>query len=89
MFKKDDGYRGIWYSCNMQTFGYSGGHFHQNWRSENVRRLVTQGILWTAQVEVPPTGAAVEVADKVYALPQPDQQSPAEDPSSKEPSPKR
>ena len=37
-------------------FGFTGGHFHRNWGDENFRRVMLNGILWTAKVEVPPTG---------------------------------
>lgn len=32
-------------------FGFSGGHFH-----DNFRRVVLHGILWIAKVEAPPNG---------------------------------
>ena len=37
-------------------FGYTGGHFHSNWRNEGARRLVLNGIVWTARGEVPRSG---------------------------------
>ncbi len=43
-----------------RSFGYSAGHFHDNWGEENVRRLVVNGILWTAKVEIPKDGAKVD-----------------------------
>ena len=43
-----------------RSFGFTGGHFHHNWANENFRRLVTNGILWTAKIEVPTGGAKVE-----------------------------
>ena len=39
-------------------FGFAGGHFHKNWRMEPFRKLVLNGILWTAGIEVPPEGVA-------------------------------
>jgi type 1 glutamine amidotransferase len=44
-----------------RSFGYTGGHYHDNWGEENVRRLVTNAILWTAKVEVPKAGAPVSM----------------------------
>lgn len=38
-------------------FGYTGGHFHSNWANEHVRMLILNGILWTAGVDVPESGA--------------------------------
>jgi putative heme-binding domain-containing protein len=37
-------------------FGFSGGHFFDNWGVENFRRMVLNAILWTAHAEVPPGG---------------------------------
>lgn len=37
-------------------FGFTGGHFHKNWGNDNVRKLVLNGILWSAKIEIPPTG---------------------------------
>jgi len=42
-------------------FGFTGGHTHKNWANDEFRRLVTNAILWTAQVEVPEGGAKVEM----------------------------
>jgi type 1 glutamine amidotransferase len=44
-----------------RSFGYTGGHYHDNWGEENVRRLVTNGLLWTAGIEVPREGAGVSM----------------------------
>ena len=38
-------------------FGFTGGHFHTNWGVEEQRKLVLNGILWTAKVEIPRDGA--------------------------------
>jgi type 1 glutamine amidotransferase len=37
-------------------FAYTGGHFHKNWESENVRRMLLNALLWTAKAEVPAGG---------------------------------
>lgn len=37
-------------------FGFTGGHFHSNWRIEPFRKMVLNAILWTAKVEVPKGG---------------------------------
>ncbi|MEM9943431.1 MAG: family 16 glycoside hydrolase [Planctomycetota bacterium] len=39
-------------------FGFTGGHFHNNWANDNFRRLVLNAIAWTAHVEVPQSGIA-------------------------------
>ena len=46
-------------------FGFTGGHFHRNWGDDNFRKVVLNGILWVAKVEVPPDGvpSTVTAAD--------------------------
>jgi type 1 glutamine amidotransferase len=44
-----------------RSFGFTGGHNHRNWGDENFRRLVTNAILWTANVEIPKDGAKVDL----------------------------
>ena len=51
-----------------RSFGFSGLHFHGNWRNEAYRRLVTQGVLWTLKLEIPATGVAVDVDDEDLKL---------------------
>lgn len=38
-------------------FGFTGGHYHQNWLDDNFRKLVLNGILWISNVEIPAEGA--------------------------------
>jgi type 1 glutamine amidotransferase len=42
-----------------RSFAFTGCHIHRNWALESQRRLVTNGILWTAKIAVPDTGAPV------------------------------
>lgn len=44
-----------------RSFGFTGGHMHKNWGDASARRLVANGILWTAKVEVPAEGAKVDL----------------------------
>ncbi len=37
-------------------FGFTGGHYHNNWANENFRRLVLNAILWIAHADVPENG---------------------------------
>ena len=46
-----------------RSFGFSGLHFHANWRLPEYRRLVSQGVLWTLKMPIPRDGLAVEVTD--------------------------
>ena len=39
-------------------FGFTGGHFHKNWHIESFRKMVLNGIIWTAGIEVPEGGVA-------------------------------
>jgi type 1 glutamine amidotransferase len=36
-----------------RSFGFSGLHFHENWRLSEYRRLVVQGVLWTMKLPIP------------------------------------
>ena len=37
-------------------FGFTGGHHHVNWGSDSFRKLVLNGIAWTAKVKIPKDG---------------------------------
>ncbi len=37
-------------------FGFTGGHYHKNWGDANIRKLVLNGIIWTAKANVPADG---------------------------------
>lgn len=51
-----------------RSFGFTGLHFHDNWRHEPYRRLVTQAVLWTLKRPVPETGLPVEVPAELLKL---------------------
>ena len=42
-----------------RSFGFTGGHFHWNWGNEDIRKLVTNAILWTSQSKVTTEGSTV------------------------------
>jgi type 1 glutamine amidotransferase len=46
-----------------RSFGFSGLHFHANWRLQEYRRLVSQGVLWTLRMPIPLNGLPVEVKE--------------------------
>jgi hypothetical protein len=54
-----------------RSFGFSGLHFHENWRRVEYRRLVLQGVLWTLKLESPKEPAAFEVAEEDLKLGRP------------------
>lgn len=37
-------------------FGFTGGHFHDNWGNDNARKVVLNALLWVTKVEVPDHG---------------------------------
>jgi type 1 glutamine amidotransferase len=51
-----------------RSFGFSGLHFHDNWKLTEYRRLVAQGVLWTLKVLVTKDGLAVEVTKEDLKL---------------------
>ena len=44
-----------------RSFGFTGGHFHENWERPEYRRLVAQGIVWTLSVDMPEKGLNVDI----------------------------
>ena len=52
-----------------RSFGCSLGHFHKLFGLEGLRRLMVNGILWTAGAEVPTGGAACEIDSSDLELP--------------------
>lgn len=49
-------------------FGFTGGHFHRNWYDPAFRRLVLNGLIWAAGLEVPAAGVpAPEPSIPLYA----------------------
>jgi type 1 glutamine amidotransferase len=46
-----------------RSFGFSGLHFHDNWRLREYRRLVAQGVLWTLGMDIPKKGLDVKVTE--------------------------
>jgi len=43
-------------------FGFTGGHFHDNWANDNYRKTVLNALLWIAKVEVPKEGVESSVS---------------------------
>jgi type 1 glutamine amidotransferase len=58
-----------------RSFGCVLGHFHANFGEKAFRRLLVNGILWTAHLEVPAEGAPCEVTAQDLQLP-PDTRKP-------------
>lgn len=51
-----------------RSFGFSGLHFHDNWRLLEYRRLVAQGVLWTLKKPIPDGGLGVKVKEEDLKL---------------------
>jgi hypothetical protein len=45
-----------------RSFAFTGCDLHRNWGVEGQRRLVTNGVLWSAGIELPAAGAPVPLA---------------------------
>ena len=52
-----------------RSFGFTGLHFHDNWKHESYRRFIAQATLWTLKRDIPAAGLSVSVADQDLALP--------------------
>ncbi|HEV8058672.1 MAG TPA: ThuA domain-containing protein [Gemmataceae bacterium] len=52
-----------------RSCGFTGLHYHENWKKENYRRFVVQAILWSLKENVPNGGAQVDLPADAYKLP--------------------
>jgi type 1 glutamine amidotransferase len=43
-------------------FGFTGGHFHDNWGNNDYRKVVLNSLLWLAKVDVPQDGVESKVS---------------------------
>lgn len=43
-------------------FGFTGGHFHDNWGNDDFRKTVLNALLWVSKVEVPASGLESQVS---------------------------
>ncbi|HEX8295991.1 MAG TPA: ThuA domain-containing protein [Chthoniobacteraceae bacterium] len=50
-----------------RSFGFTGGHFHSGWGHDDQRKLVLNGILWTAKAELPADGVQSKVTPEELA----------------------
>jgi hypothetical protein len=56
--ERTDGGRGV---------GFTGGHFHRNWKNDDFRKVVLNALLWICKVEVPKDGVESSVSDAEIA----------------------
>ncbi len=59
-FARSDGGR----SC-----GFTGLHYHENWKNENYRRFVVQAILWSVRQNIPEGGVKLDLPADAFKLP--------------------
>jgi type 1 glutamine amidotransferase len=52
-----------------RSFGFVGGHFHDNFGIKAFRQAVVNGILWTAHIDIPEKGAPISITSKDMQLP--------------------
>jgi len=53
--EREDGGRGV---------GFTGGHFHTNWKNDNFRKTVLNALVWICKLEVPANGVESSVSDE-------------------------
>src|SRR5262245_31124285 len=53
--ERADGGRGV---------GFTGGHFHRNWKDDNFRRVVLNALLWICKLDVPADGVESSVSEE-------------------------
>ncbi|MCA9194263.1 MAG: hypothetical protein KDB03_20985, partial [Planctomycetales bacterium] len=44
-------------------------HFFRNWQEENLRKMIINGVAWSAGLEVPAQGIRVDLPDLKQFLP--------------------
>lgn len=44
-----------------RSFGYTGCHYHENWARTEYQRFISQGVLWTLNIQPPSEGFPAEV----------------------------
>ncbi len=44
--------------------GFTGGHFHRNWKDDNFRKVVLNALLWICKMEVPKDGVESSVSEE-------------------------
>ena len=52
-----------------RSFATTLGHPYKNFQDERFRRMIVNGILWSARVEVPKDGSPVNIGEEALALP--------------------
>lgn len=69
--KEDQDYAVGWAverSDGGRGFGFTGGHFYQNWWSTDFRKVILNAIFWTAKLEVPAEGVESKLEERAKVL---------------------
>ena len=45
-------------------YGFTGGHFHDNWGNDDFRKVVLNAMVWLAKCDVPQEGVASTVTQE-------------------------
>ena len=45
-------------------FGFTGGHYHDKWAHDDLRKFILNAIVWTAKIEVPKNGISTPTPTK-------------------------
>ncbi len=53
-----------------RSAGFSGGHFHANWKRSEYQRFIAQSILWTVKIDPPQENFPPEITEEAFILPQ-------------------
>ena len=53
---------------NGRSFGFTGLHFHEQWKRIEYRRLVVQGILWTLGESIPVDAMSLNLTEANLAI---------------------
>ena len=46
---------------HARAFGFTGGHFHDNWGNDEFRKVVLNALVWISHAEVPKDGVESKV----------------------------
>jgi hypothetical protein len=57
------------HSQGGRSFGFVGGHFHDNFGIPAFRQAVVNGVLWTAHLDIPVGGAPIAITSQDMELP--------------------
>lgn len=54
-----------------RSFGFSGAHYHRNWRLPEYRRMIAQGVLWTLKLPIPERGLSLDITEESLRIRRP------------------